>query len=157
MRRGKYGLDAPYALAIFAGATAIAGISSLTSILRGSPQTALVIGLYFLFFLSNTTSFWYTTRHGKFIEWARILEQLKLRGDEAVLDMGCGRGAVLTAVARKLTTGIVTGVDIWKTMHQSGMPWRSSCATHPSKGFRIECRSKPGIFVLFRFRTPVLR
>jgi len=34
--------------------------------------------------------------------------------------MGCGRGAVLTAVARRLTTGRVTGVDIWSTRDQSG-------------------------------------
>src|SRR5688572_21589126 len=34
--------------------------------------------------------------------------------------MGCGRGAVLTAVARRLTTGRVTGVDIWRTRDQSG-------------------------------------
>jgi arsenite methyltransferase len=37
-----------------------------------------------------------------------------------VLDMGCGRGAVLTAVARRLTTGRVTGIDIWSTKDQSG-------------------------------------
>jgi ubiquinone/menaquinone biosynthesis C-methylase UbiE len=37
-----------------------------------------------------------------------------------VLDLGCGRGAVLTAVARRLTTGRVTGVDIWSTLDQSG-------------------------------------
>jgi arsenite methyltransferase len=34
--------------------------------------------------------------------------------------MGCGRGAVLTAVARRLTTGRATGVDIWSTRDQSG-------------------------------------
>jgi SAM-dependent methyltransferase len=34
--------------------------------------------------------------------------------------MGRGRGAVLTAVARRLTTGRVTGVDIWSTSDQSG-------------------------------------
>ena len=34
--------------------------------------------------------------------------------------MGCGRGAVLTAVARRLTTGRVTGIDIWSTLDQSG-------------------------------------
>jgi trans-aconitate methyltransferase len=48
--------------------------------------------------------------HGKFVEWDRILDRLRLRGDEAVLDMGCGRGAVLTEVARRLTTGRVTGI-----------------------------------------------
>ena len=34
--------------------------------------------------------------------------------------MGCGRGAVLTAVARRLKTGRVTGVDLWSTVDQSG-------------------------------------
>jgi len=69
---------------------------------------------------ANTTSFLYTTRRGKFIEWDRILDRTHARGDEMVLDMGCGRGAVLTAVARRLTTGRVTGVDIWSTTDQSG-------------------------------------
>ena len=34
--------------------------------------------------------------------------------------MGCGRGAVLTAIARRLTTGTITGIDIWSTRDQSG-------------------------------------
>jgi ubiquinone/menaquinone biosynthesis C-methylase UbiE len=76
--------------------------------------------LYFLFFLANTASFLYATRRGKFLEWERILDGIHLRGDEAVLDMGCGRGAVLTAVARRLATGRVTGVDIWSRKDQSG-------------------------------------
>src|SRR5262245_53286626 len=73
-----------------------------------------------LFFLVNTLSFLYTTRRGKFVEWARILDHLQLRGDERVLDLGCGRGAVLTAVARRLTTGRVTGIDLWNPLDQSG-------------------------------------
>jgi ubiquinone/menaquinone biosynthesis C-methylase UbiE len=76
--------------------------------------------LYFVFFLANTSSFLYTTRRGKFIEWDRILGRLHLRGDEEVLDMGCGRGAVLTAVAARLTTGHATGIDIWSQRDQSG-------------------------------------
>jgi ubiquinone/menaquinone biosynthesis C-methylase UbiE len=75
---------------------------------------------YFVFFLANAASFLYTTRRGKFLEWDRILDRLHLGGDERVLDIGCGRGAVLTAVARRLTTGCVTGVDIWNTRDQSG-------------------------------------
>src|SRR6185503_14121870 len=62
----------------------------------------------------------HTTRRGKFVEWERILDGLGLAGDERVLDMGCGRGAVLTAVARRLGTGRVTGVDIWNSRDQSG-------------------------------------
>src|SRR4051794_40965405 len=77
---------------------------------------------YSVFFLANTSSFLYTTRRGKFLQWDRILDQLHLRGDEQVLDMGCGRGAVLTAVARRLTTGRATGLDIWSTSDESGNP-----------------------------------
>ena len=76
--------------------------------------------MYFVFFGGNAVSFFYTTRRGKFIEWERILDQVELRGDETVLDLGCGRGAVLTAVARRLTTGHITGIDIWSTKDQSG-------------------------------------
>jgi arsenite methyltransferase len=52
--------------------------------------------------------------------WQKILDGLHLRGDEQVLDVGCGRGAVLTAVARRLTTGRITGIDLWSTHDQSG-------------------------------------
>ena len=75
---------------------------------------------YFVVFLTNTSSFLYTTRRGKFLEWDRILDDLHLRGDEMVLDMGCGRGAVLTPITRRLTTGRVTGIDIWSKKDQSG-------------------------------------
>ena len=120
MRRGDYGYDAPYALVSFGLLATIAGIGAAIAWLRLAPHAARLLSFYFVFFLANACSFFYTTRHGKFREWNRILDRLGLRGDEAVLDMGCGRGAVLTAVASRLTTGTVTGVDIWSTKDQSG-------------------------------------
>ena len=120
MRRGDYGYDAPYALVIF-GLLAVATGFGAGLTWRELPiRAAAPVTFYFVFFLANTLSFWYTTRRGKFQEWERILDRLHLRGDELVLDMGCGRGAVLTAVARRLTTGRVSGVDIWSTKDQSG-------------------------------------
>src|SRR5262245_46378577 len=86
----------------------------------GPPRTAVMFGAYSFFFAGNATSFHYTTRRGKFLEWDAILDRLRLGGDERVLDMGCGRGAVLTAVARRLTAGHATGVDIWNALDQSG-------------------------------------
>lgn len=62
----------------------------------------------------------YASRRGKFIVWARLLDQLGLRGDERVLDLGCGRGAVLLMAAQRLTTGRAVGVDVWKRSDQSG-------------------------------------
>jgi arsenite methyltransferase len=120
MRRGEYGYDAPYALVIFGLLAVATGVAATMAWLRGPIRAALPITCYFVFFLANTSSFYYTTRRGKFLEWNRILDGLGLRGDELVLDMGCGRGAVLVAVAHRLTTGRVTGVDIWSTKDQSG-------------------------------------
>jgi len=118
--RGDYGYDAPYALVAFAvlgvASLLVAAISWWTA--RG--HLAAVTAGYAAFFLANATSFLYATRHGKFLVWNEILDGMQLRGDERVLDMGCGRGAVLTAVARRLTTGRVTGVDLWSTHDQSG-------------------------------------
>ena len=120
MRRGDYGYDAPYALVIFGLLAVACGLGAAMALLNGPIRAAAPLTIYSIFFLANTSSFYYTTRQGKFIEWDRILDDLQLRGDEAVLDMGCGRGAVLTAVARRLTTGRVTGIDIWSTKDQSG-------------------------------------
>src|SRR5580698_7146882 len=120
MQRGDYGYDAPYFPLIFGFLSVAAGIAMTISWWQGEFRDALRMTLYFAFFLANTSSFLYTTRRGKFIEWDRILDRLHLRGDEGVLDMGCGRGAVLTAVARRLSTGRVTGIDIWSIKDQSG-------------------------------------
>jgi arsenite methyltransferase len=120
MRRGAYGYDAPYALVIFALLSIGSALIATMFWRQGPHRAATQMTIYFVFFLGNTASFLYTTRRGKFLEWDRILDRLRLRGDERVLDMGCGRGAVLTAVARRLTDGRVTGVDIWSTHDQSG-------------------------------------
>jgi arsenite methyltransferase len=120
MRRGAYGYDAPYALVIFGVLSFASALIATMAWRQGPSRAATLTTIYFVFFLANTVSFLYTTRRGKFLEWDRILDRLRLRGDERVLDMGCGRGAVLTAVARRLTTGRATGVDIWSTHDQSG-------------------------------------
>jgi ubiquinone/menaquinone biosynthesis C-methylase UbiE len=62
----------------------------------------------------------YASRRGKFVVWARLLDRLSLRGNERILDIGCGRGAVLLEAARHLTTGRAVGVDLWRKADQSG-------------------------------------
>lgn len=120
MRRGDYGYDAPYGLVIFGSFATASLVVATISWWQGLDRTAVPMTLYGVFFLAHFASFLHTTRRGKFLEWDRILDSLRLRGDEQVLDMGCGRGAVLTAVARRLTTGLATGIDIWNRLDQSG-------------------------------------
>jgi ubiquinone/menaquinone biosynthesis C-methylase UbiE len=62
----------------------------------------------------------YASRRGKFVVWAELFDQLSLRGDERILDMGCGRGAVLLLAGQHLTTGRAVGVDLWRIGDQSG-------------------------------------
>jgi arsenite methyltransferase len=73
-----------------------------------------------VFILAILGIYLHATLRGKFVVWAELLAELKLRGDERILDMGCGRGAVLLMAAQHLTTGRAVGVDLWRSVDQSG-------------------------------------
>lgn len=50
-----------------------------------------------------------------------MVSVLKLKGDEKVLDIACGRGFIMSGVAKKLGNGgKVIGVDIFDKSIQSG-------------------------------------
>jgi arsenite methyltransferase len=49
-----------------------------------------------------------------------LLDSRAWRGDEAVLDIGCGRGLVAVDAARRVPRGKVTGVDIWQEVDLGG-------------------------------------
>ncbi len=53
-------------------------------------------------------------------EWLLNLKPGGWRGDETVLDVGCGLGVMLIGAARRLTTGTAVGIDIWQTQDLSG-------------------------------------
>ncbi len=59
-----------------------------------------------------------SSRFGKFRARDRLLERLKLRGDETVVDVGCGHGLLLIAAAKMLPQGRAVGIDLW-SMDQS--------------------------------------
>jgi len=43
----------------------------------------------------------------------QILDKVAWRGDETVLDVGCGSGMLLNGAAKRLRSGKATGIDIW--------------------------------------------
>ena len=77
--------------------------------------TLLVLeGLLFLFYV----------KFGKFHHRDLMLSLHPWRGDEEVLDVGCGRGLLLAGAAKRLAamngSGKVTGIDIWSNQDMGG-------------------------------------
>jgi ubiquinone/menaquinone biosynthesis C-methylase UbiE len=69
--------------------------------------------------LAHAGLFLHTTLRGKLRIWERELDRAGLAGNEQLLDLGCGRGAVLIEAARRLPGGRAVGVDLW-SRDQSG-------------------------------------
>lgn len=64
----------------------------------------------------------HTTLRGKLRIWERELDRVGLQGDERLLDLGCGRGAVLIAAARRLPAGRAVGADRWTRDQSANRP-----------------------------------
>jgi len=112
-RRGSYGIDAPFAAAFI-------GLVALIEIVLAIISRKLGVWPAPLFILSVLAVYLHATLRGKFVVWAELLDTFDLRGDERILDMGCGRGAVLLMAAQHLTTGRAVGADLWRSADQSG-------------------------------------
>ena len=132
--RADYGIDAPGVvrnLLLAAGAgllvwsTAAIGVwsgsiplpipgQSVTLELKG---TGLVLGA-----LCLAMAAWmlWDSKVGKLRSSECLLNRITWRGDEQVLDVGCGRGLLLIGAARRLSTGMATGIDIWQAEDLSG-------------------------------------
>lgn len=112
-RRGSYGVDAPYLLIA-------PGVLILINLVNGFLSKTLWPFLAAALVLGCSGFGLYASRRGKFVVWEELLRNLNLKGNEWVLDLGCGRGAVLLLAAQHLNTGRAVGVDLWKVRDQSG-------------------------------------
>lgn len=127
--RGDYGVDGSFhtisargqALGVGAQAAALAVWAGI-SWARGKKVTATLAGALAGALIASLAWYVYATRAGKFVVWDRVLDELRLRGDETVLDLGCGRGAVLLAAAKRLPRGRAIGVDLWHADQTDNSP-----------------------------------
>lgn len=127
LRQPDYGLD--FSVGVVRG-MGLFGAAALTlgvglSILLWSRQRLLARillhgGLWGgLLVLAITGGLVWSSRVGKLRERDRLLGAIPWRGDEAVLDVGCGRGLLLIGAAKRLTTGKAVGIDIWQSDHHA--------------------------------------
>jgi arsenite methyltransferase len=127
--KGDYGIDGSFhtisargqAIGIGIQAAALAVWSGISAA-RGKRLTAALTGASSIGIAASTALCIYATKAGKFEAWNRILDDLQLQGDETVLDMGCGRGAVLLATAKRLPRGRAVGVDLWQADQTDNSP-----------------------------------
>jgi len=122
-----YGIDTPGTLR----GLALGGIAGLTIgpiaylwLRTNHPGWAFALLLWGLFWgtvmLLQVAIMVWGSLVGKLRERERMLGEFSWRGDERVLDVGCGRGLLLIGAAKKLTTGKAVGVDIWQGKDLSG-------------------------------------
>jgi ubiquinone/menaquinone biosynthesis C-methylase UbiE len=84
--------------------------------------------------LAFTGVYLHTTLRGKLRVWKRELDQIGLKGNERLLDLGCGRGAVLIEAARRLPAGRATAADLWSGKDQSGNSPEATLANAAAAG-----------------------
>lgn len=102
-----------YLLALFGFAL---GAASFTSLLPASALlkiSTLILGLILIVPLL-------IARHFAISKWnyaatirKQIFDSLTLRGDEHILDVGCGSGPLVNEAAKRLPKGKALGIDIW--------------------------------------------
>jgi len=135
-RNGSYGIDAPYVPAMMAAGLLVCLGLMVFADVGGLWITAVAIAAMLALYL-------HTTLHGKFVVWRELLDTQAWRGDEEVLDLGCGRGAILLMAATHLPHGRATGVDIWSSKDQSGNAMEVTARNAEAEGVadRIELRT----------------
>ncbi len=128
-RKGDYGIDGAFhtVSAPAQGAGIAVGSAALLlcagiGLARGKRVIAALAGTAGLGMIGSAGLYLHATRIGKFQVWDEILDDLRLRGDETLLDLGCGRGAVLLAAAKRLPRGQAIGIDLWRADQTDNSP-----------------------------------
>jgi arsenite methyltransferase len=125
LRKPDYGLDAPRIQLVgrYGGVMAVVVGSVLNEhgVLNSLP-TAVAIGNLIMWigvglFLGSALMT-FGSRVGKLLLRDAILNSIEWRGDEQVLDVGCGHGLMLIGAAKRLTSGHAVGIDIWSQRDQ---------------------------------------
>jgi arsenite methyltransferase len=125
-RLPNYGVDAPVAvrnMLIVAVLGSISLIARLLGVWSRQDAIAVIARPLMVAGLScGAMALWmiYDSKIGKVREREEYLDKIAWRGDERVLDVGCGLGLFLIGAAKRLSTGRAVGIDKWQAEDLSG-------------------------------------
>ena len=124
-KRARYGIDGGWlVVSIFWLSAASLAAAGRWATRRQKRGIAALATLAYFGVVGIDAGYLFCSGPGKRSLWSELLDQLDLRGDEQVLDVGCGRGAVLMLAAQRLPHGRAVGADIWRRIDQTGnSPW----------------------------------
>ena len=123
MKKILYGIDAPPVITklVLTGTLYLMiGIASYKLLVGHYSYTAVAVLITTLLFATPNFLFavlmiW-SSFFGKLIMRDKIISLLNLKGNEKVLDVGCGRGLLLIKIAKQLTrSGKAFGIDLWRS------------------------------------------
>ncbi len=122
----NYGLDAPgFQRGALFGGLSVVIVGFALSYLQARGNLPPVFGYAGAlvwpgasFFLTGCIMYW-GSKVGKLQLRDKMINSISWRGDEQVLDVGCGHGLMLLAAAKRLTSGRATGIDIWSQVDQA--------------------------------------
>jgi SAM-dependent methyltransferase len=86
----------------------------------------------------------YSSRTGKLRVRDQILDSLDLKGEDKVLDAGCGRGLMVIGAAKRLKSGKATGMDVWDPSVLSGNSSDAAKANAKAEGVADKVRFETG-------------
>jgi SAM-dependent methyltransferase len=126
-KRANYGIDAPDVVLRFfliGMAGFVISAACFFALKRGLlPWARFLIAPFlnvgFCFVLTALVMVW-GSKIGKLHLRDRVLNALQWRGDELVLDVGCGHGLMLIGAAKRLRGGKAIGLDLWQKEDQAG-------------------------------------
>jgi arsenite methyltransferase len=146
-----YGLDGPPVIRNFAliGAGFVL-LGGVLYALFAASQPTLALSLFVVGVIAGLPSLvtaglmLRSSKVGKLRQREKLMDLVSLRGDETVLDAGCGRGLLLIAAAKRLPHGKAVGIDLWQAEDLSDNRPEMTLANAAAEGVAERVEIKTG-------------
>ena len=142
MKRPDYGLDAPGVVRTMGmiGIT-LAVVATVLPVGPGLKSGALWMSISLLL---SAFAMIASSRFGKMKARDSLVDRVDVKPADVVLDVGCGRGLLLMAAAKRATSGRAIGIDLWSNVDQMNNSRDATLANAGAEGVTDRVEVKDG-------------